>query len=99
MNSYIANIDLPTLKTQDFWDTIPSQRSLVNKLLRDGIIVSYAVSDDLNRLWVILNAKSEWDAKNVIGQFPIIKFINVKIIPLRFAQHQQQPKLPQFFLN
>lgn len=100
MNSFLANIDLPPLKSQDFWDKIPSQRKVVQRLLRDGYIISYAVSDDLNHLWVVIKANSEWDAKNIIGQFPIIKFINVKIIPLRFAQYVNQVTMPQqLFMN
>jgi hypothetical protein len=98
VNSYIANIDLPTLKTQDFWDKIPSQRQLIQRLLSDGAISFYALSDDLNRLWVIINANSEWEAKNVIGQFPIIRYINVKIIPLRFVE-QKMVKFPYLYLN
>lgn len=98
MNQYMIDIQLPQPITEEFADLIPNQRAMVNTLMGEGRISSYALSMDRSRLWVIVNAESAESARGIIASFPIIAFIKFRVHDLMF--HNSIRLLhPQFSLN
>lgn len=94
----MVTIGLPEAKEEDFWKKVPAQRHRVNQLMRQGVIINYALSDDLNTLWIQMNARDNQELKNYIGTFPMIKYMSVRFKTLRFAEHSVL-KSPYLFLN
>lgn len=79
MKKYLCTFYLPALLEEDFWATIPSHRQYVNELMREEVIVTYAVNEMRSKGWVVLNADTEEDAAALIEQFPIRPFIRYEI--------------------
>jgi hypothetical protein len=94
----MAEIDLPLPFSSEFISLIPSQRELVNKLVKEKIITSYAVSLEKGKLWTTIFAASEQDTINIIESFPIRKFADYRISKLAF-HNTIGFTLPQFSLN
>lgn len=93
----MVEIDLPPI-TQEFMSLIPEQRSLVNQMMQDGNIASYTLSLDRERLWVILVAKSEAEATDILDQFPIMPYCSAEINALMFHNATSR-ELPVISLN
>ena len=98
MNQYMVDIELPGTITDEFASLIPFQRARVNILMFEGKILSYSLSTDRSRLWVVVNAATEDDAHSIIASFPIFHFVQVRIQELMF--HNSVRLLhPEFSLN
>jgi hypothetical protein len=79
MKKFLCTFHLPGTLNDEFWDIIPSHRNHVNELMRNEVIVTYSVNMERSRGWVVLNAKSEMKAADIINQFPIRKFIEFQL--------------------
>jgi hypothetical protein len=95
---YMAEIKLPVPFTDEFLSLIPRQRALVNKLMNEGAISSYAVSIEDGKLWMTVVAENESSVRNMIEEFPIAGYISYKISKLAF-HNSISFKLPSFSLN
>ncbi|MBS4028409.1 MAG: hypothetical protein KGZ58_07210 [Ignavibacteriales bacterium] len=84
MNQYLLEILLPKFPGEDFFALIPEQRKMVNDFMRDGIISSYSLSLDRTHLWMTMVGLSEKSILNVVNEFPLAKFMSIKIHPLTF---------------
>ena len=51
----------------------------MNELMREEVIVTYAVNEMRSKGWVVLNADTEEDAATLIEEFPIRPFIRYEI--------------------
>jgi len=98
MNEYLIEIKLPEVFTENFISLIPHQRDMVNKMMLNGIITSYALSLDSRKLWVTMMAKSKKSVSEKIREFPIFVYINFKINELTFHNNVKLG-LPQISLN
>ncbi len=98
MNTFMVDIQLPDSLNREFMKLIPHQRKFINRLMKKGIIVSYSVAYDRKKLWVIINAETLFDVKNVIGSFPIFTHITFKIHNLLFHESSHLAA-PQMWLN
>lgn len=84
MTHYMVDIDLPSSRSVEFLSLIPTQRAHINKLLGEGTVVSYSLSLDRCRLWVILVAQSADEATAIVSRFPLALFFRTTIHPLVF---------------
>jgi hypothetical protein len=98
MYEYMAEIDLPVPFTNDFLLLIPEQRAVVNRLMHEGVISSYAVSIENGKLWMTVTAEDENSVISLINSFPIAEYISCKIYKLTF-HNSINYKLPSFSLN
>lgn len=98
MYEYMAEIDLPSQFTDDFLKLIPRQRAMVNNLMNEGAITSYAVSLEDAKLWMTVVAENEQAVAKMIEEFPIAQYISYKISKLTF-HNSLSMKLPSFSLN
>jgi hypothetical protein len=79
MKKYLCTFYLPALLEEDFWAIIPSHRQYINELMRDETIVTYAVNEVRSKGWVVLNAQSEDEAREIVEEFPIRPFVRYEI--------------------
>ena len=94
----MITIDLPEVFTEKFVSRIPSQRQHISKLLKQGIAVSYSLSFDRKKLWVVLAADSEAEVHTLINKFPIKNYIKYELCPLLFNETSLNT-VPHLWLN
>lgn len=98
MTQYMVEFDLPTPYTEEFLEKIPLQKMVVDELMEEGKIISYALSMDRARLWMVVNADSEFAVLDVINEFPLIQDMHYIITELMF-NHAGAIQVPAFSLN
>lgn len=98
MNKYMFELDLPSPLTVEFFSLIPAQHYAVEKLMTAGIIVSYTLSGDHSKLWMIVTADSETEALRLLETLPLIRFMKVRTYPLAF-HNIGAFRMPQTILN
>lgn len=98
MKSFMVDIDLPEVLSKEFIQLIPKQRAFITRMMGEGVISNYSLSYDRRKLWVVVNADSPFDVKNIIGSFPIFNHITFKINNLMFHE-TNLTSIPQMGLN
>jgi muconolactone delta-isomerase len=98
MFEFMVEMDLPVPFDDEFLALIPRQRAIVNRLMNQGVITSYAVSIESGKLWVTMLADDESSVFAVISEFPIIRFVESRINRLAF-HNSVGFQVPQFSVN
>lgn len=98
MKQFLITSRLPEVFSEEFLSLIPEQRSTVNKLMGQGIILSYSLAADRSRTWIVMEAASEVDVIRYLSEFPLIKFMRPDIQELMF-HHSLSFMLPNPSLN
>jgi len=94
---YMVEFAVPAPFPQDLYYIIPEQRSIVNDLFTAGKMVSYTLSMDLTKLWVIFLASSESELITLVDKLPLTSYMDFDYSELRF--HQSLKLLPTMSLN
>ena len=84
MKQFQITVQLPDEFSEEFISRIPAQRSMVNGLMRKGIILSYSLSMDRSRLWIVMEAESENNVIEILSRFPLIRYMAPEITELLF---------------
>jgi hypothetical protein len=95
---FMIEIDFPVPFDNEFILLIPKQRDVINKLMSERLITSYAVSVEKGKIWAVILGSSEDDVIDVLMEFPILNFIDYKINKLAFHNNIGFA-VPQFSLN
>lgn len=98
MSNFMVEISLPAYLGREFMDLIPQQRDFVNKMFDKGVITGYSLTNDRSKLWVTLSADTEWEADNIVKQFPIIDYITYKLHELMLHE-SAMVLIPSISLN
>ena len=98
MSQFMVEFELPNPFPEQLIIKIPSQRLVVNQLLEDGKIQSYALSIERDRLWCVVNAEDELKVMRIIGEFPLIDYMRPTITELMF-NNAVVMRVPSFSLN
>lgn len=95
---FMVSFTLPQAIGDDFSRLIPEQRAQVAKLFATDRLASYSLSLESGRLWAIVNAESEVEVMQLIGNLPLSRYMKARIFPLTF--HNSATKvIPSFSLN
>lgn len=98
MNKFMIELDLPSPLTVDFFEQIPAQQYAVEKLMTAGIIISYTLSGDQSKLWIIMMADSEVELKRLLDTLPLTLFMTSRTYPLAF-HNISTFRMPHMILN
>lgn len=98
MSQFMVEFDLPVDMTEEFTVKIPLQRLKVNALMESGKLLSYALSLDRQKLWCVVKAQTEFDAIEIISEFPLISYMDPTITELMF-NNIVSLRMPLFSLN
>ena len=79
MKKFLCTFRLPELLEESFWEQIPLHRKYINSLMEAEKIVTYSVNHNRTKGWVVVNARTEAEAKRMIERFPIREFISFEI--------------------
>jgi muconolactone delta-isomerase len=84
MSTFLVDITLVDSFSSNFINQIPQQRKRINDLMNTSVVISYSLSMDRGKLWVVMEAKSEQEVMDVLSTFPLIKFMKPDINELAF---------------
>ncbi|GAB3572795.1 hypothetical protein GCM10027578_32910 [Spirosoma luteolum] len=98
MSQYMVEFDLPAVMDADFASQIPAQRLKVDELMEKGLLLSYSLSIDRQKLWCIFKADSELEVMESISEFPLIKYMTPFVTELMF-HNMVAARIPLFSLN
>lgn len=99
MKQFMINIDLPEYFDDKFLSKIPAQRKQISHLMNQNIIQSYSLSEEKDKVWIIVNAENEKDVKQALYTLPLIDWMSFHIHPLTLHQKAIKIQVPSFSLN
>lgn len=76
---FMVDFTLPEDLTDEFFDLLPYQDSVVNKYLSNGKLLNYALSLENGKLWAIFSANSELEIREMLLDFPLTRFLQMEI--------------------
>jgi len=86
MKEFMIIVGLPDIFSPRFVSLIPEQRATVNEMMNEGIILSYALSQDRSQLWITMSADNEAEVLANIARFPLARYMKPEIKELMFQQ-------------
>jgi hypothetical protein len=95
--TFMVEFELPEELSADFVALIPEQRQMIDRLMTQGRIRSYALSMDRSVLWVVVEASSEFEVMELIAGFPLADYMQPYISELMF--HNSVEVYHQFSMN
>jgi hypothetical protein len=98
MGNYMIDISLPEELTDDFQSKIPLQIESVSLHMQSGNIISYTLTMDRLKLWIVVSARNKNDAKSIIKSMPLYSYFDYTIHELMF-NNINLPLYTTFSLN
>jgi muconolactone delta-isomerase len=98
MYTFMVDITLPSELDEDFIALVPAQRALSMQMLRERKLLSYSLSMDRSRLWIIAEGRSEADVERLLRKMPLFGYFQFEINPLAFSESPVR-MLPELSLN
>ena len=95
--TFMVEFDLPEVIDEEFMALVPKQRYVINSMLAEGRIQSYALAIDRSKLWAIMRGESEFEILETISQMPLSEYMTPNISQLMF--HNTADALMHFSLN
>ena len=83
---------------EEFMTLVPPHRTYINYLLNKGIIDSYAVSMEVQKSWITINANDKKQVIDYLDKSPLSKYWDYDIVEL-FVYDSQSTRLPAVHLN
>ena len=83
---------------EEFMTLVPPHRTYINYLLNKGIIDSYAVSMEVQKSWITINANDKKQLIDYLDKSPLSKYWDYEIVEL-FVYDSQSTRLPAVQLN
>ena len=77
---------------------IPKHREYINQLIDDGVIEHYAVSMEIQTVWITINATNKTEVRRVLSKSPFKKFWKLEVHELMIWDGQNY-RLPVMQLN
>jgi hypothetical protein len=95
---FMVHIQLPDVFSFEFYELIPRQREVINKLMDRRIILNYSLDMERKNVWAVFEVRDEAELLTELNAFPIIDDVKFEIHELAF--HNAAPvDLPDVILN
>jgi len=95
--SFMVEFELPEEFSDEFVALIPEQRMMIDRLLLEGKVRTYALAMDRSVLWMIMDAASEFDVLEIIATMPLSDYLDPYISELMF--HDSSEVVHEVSLN
>jgi hypothetical protein len=89
---------IPANPPAEFFQQLSAQRDIVVEMMDKGILLSYGLSEDRARLWIVVVANSKEEVNAITEKFPLFKFMSFRVEPMMFYNNSKH-KLPELSLN
>ena len=96
-NQFMVDFTLPEYISEEFEGLIPFQKQKVDSYIQEGILNSYMLSLEGQKLWAVFTANSEYDVLQFIAELPLTQFMTTKISMLNMNNGAYE--IPGFSLN
>jgi hypothetical protein len=77
---------------------VPEHRDYINNLIDEGVIEHYAVSMEIQTVWITINAGTKAEVKKILSKSPFKKFWKLEVHELMIWDGQNY-RLPVVQLN
>ncbi len=84
MKTFMVEVQLPIDPPQEFFTLIPSQRAMVVELLMKRKFLSYTLAADRSKVWIVMVAETELDARELLENQPMDKYFRYIFTELMF---------------
>lgn len=98
LKHFMIDVDIDNNPPSDFYLQIAAQRDMVLDLMDKGVVLSYGLSDDSTKLWLVAVGKDKDEIRVLTERFPLFKYMTFNIVPLMFFSNSTH-KLPELSLN
>ena len=83
---------------EEFMNLVPKHRTIINELILKGVIDSYAISAEVGRGWITMNAKDKDNIHKYLKRSPLYKYFELEIDQL-MVYDSQMYRFPKMVLN
>ncbi|MGL4632562.1 MAG: muconolactone Delta-isomerase family protein [Leadbetterella sp.] len=83
---------------EEFMTLIPHHRVVINELIEQGTIDSYAISAEVGRGWIIMNARNKKSIHEMLKKSPLYKYFELEIDQL-LVYDSPAYRFPKVLLN
>jgi hypothetical protein len=84
--------------SEEMMELIGEHREHINSLIEEQVIDHYAVSMELQTVWITMNAKSKVEIKKLLSPSPLVKHWKIQVSELMVWDGQNY-RLPAVQLN
>lgn len=98
LKHFMIEVNMPKEPPMEFYTLVPSQRDMVVDYMDKGVIISYGLSDDRSRLWIVVVAGNKEEVMAITEKFPMHKYMTFQVEELMFYNNSKH-KLPELSLN
>ncbi len=99
MSGFMVEIIFPKMLDEKFYEKLPDHRKMVNRLITEGVILSYALSSSKDKLWIAFSEKDEEKVKEIIYDSPISAyFLSISYTSLLYHEGISA-EIPHVWLN
>ena len=95
---FMVDFTLPETLTKDFFELLPSQKVILERLFDQGKLCSFASAWETSKMWAIFAANSEYEVMQLLATLPLSDFTKVHISMLS-SYNTMDAFLPQFSMN
>lgn len=81
---FMIEFKIPAELPMKFVELVPEQRDKVDDFLFQGSILSYTMSTDKSKLWIVVDAENDGEAFDIISELPLTPFMSMKMHSLMF---------------
>ncbi|AWM32579.1 hypothetical protein [Hymenobacter nivis] len=99
MPTFVITISLPDTYEDDFLALIPRHCSVINRLLSEKVIETYAISADRCRGWITVNGDDAGAVRSIVEQFPLYRYFHGIEIDKLFILDSVATRFPVISLN
>ena len=96
MNKYLVTVAFEW--NEETMKIIPEHRDYINSLIDDQVIEHYAVSMEIQTVWITINARNKTEARKILSKSPFHKYWKLNIHELIIWDGQNY-RLPVVQLN
>ena len=96
MNKYLVTAKFEW--NEEAMQIIPDHREYINSLIDDQVIEHYAVSMEVQTVWITINAQTKPEVKKILSKTPFHKFWKLEVRELIIWDGQNY-RLPVVQLN
>lgn len=79
---FMVDFTIPSSLTDEFIERVPRQRKLIEKYMKNKKILSYALSLESQRMWIMFQVHSEFELMQLIAALPLTPLMEFEIAPL-----------------
>ena len=95
---FMVDFTLPKTLSKEFFDMLPTQKVILEKLFDQGKLCSFANAFETSKMWAIFAANSEYEVMGLLATLPITDYTKVNITMLS-SYNTMDAFLPQFSMN